>query len=284
VSAVAALLLAFLPRVASAQELPAKPMESAPLPDAVFAAIRDQEVVLTMRTGANVSAVVLASEGDTLILAIAPGGRIVGVPKADVSSVRLKLTPPRAEVSWPDPDDFRHPSAPAPLPPTTRYVGLSLTLPPAVTVDVVYGYFLGFASVSVLLPFLTSTNGVEFECAGRCTPENAFGGTTHLWAYTLGAGATFPVSDTSRWRFDLFAVGGGSNWSPGSNLSEAYGAVGMGFGFHVTLDTGFTFAVRAPLVGGAFGSSTSSGGAGAVGAYFVYSLVGLPLMSLGYRF
>jgi hypothetical protein len=254
-------------------------MESALVSDAVFAAIRDQEVVLTMRTGANVSAVVLASEGDAVILAIAPSGRIVSVPKADVASVRLKLTPPHAEVSWPEPYEGHEPSARVPLPPTTRYVGLSLTLPPAVTVDVVYGYFLGFASVSVLLPFLTG--GGEFTCTEDFCSR---GSTTHLWAYTLGAGATFPVSDTSRWRFDLFATGGGSNWNPGSNSSEGYGAVGLGFGFHVTLDGGFTFGIRAPLVGGAFGGSTSSGSAGAVGAYFVYSLVGLPLMSLGYRF
>jgi hypothetical protein len=232
-----------------------------------------------MRTGSTVPAFVLASDGDTLMVAVVPKGQIVAVPKRDVFDVRVVLTPPVQHFYLPDtheaPAETRPEPPPAPLPPSTRYFGMHLGIPPAVMVDIDYGHFLGFANVSILMPFLTE--GTEESGA----PFGGFG-TSHLWAFTVGAGATFPFAPSSRWRFDLFAIAEGSNWSSNTSFAETYGAFGLGMGFHVTLDQGFSFGVKGPLVGGATG--TSGGSASALTTFFVSSLVGLPLVSFGYRF
>ena len=70
--------------------------------------------------------------------------------------------------------------------------------------------------------------------------------------------------------------------NPSSNVAVTYAAFGMGF--HVTLDGGFTCAIKGPLLGGAPGGSSLGNSTSALGTYFMSSLVGLPLASFGYRF
>jgi hypothetical protein len=287
----AAVLSTFAPRVSSAQEAPpplaplSQPPASVPetlVSDAVFAAVRGREVVLTMRTGSTVAALILSSDGDTLILALLPSGQISGVPKASVFDVRVILPNRQPEPHYRP--EYREreqlaPPAPTLVPPSKRYFGLQLGLPPAVMIDFDYGHFIAFANVSVFMPLLTQSTTEDFN--------EPFGGigTAHLWAFTIGTGVTFRFSPYSRWHFDLFATGGGTNWDPGNNYAEPYAAFGLGFGFHVTLDGGFTFAIKAPLVGGATSSDSINGGSTALLAnYFLSSLVGLPLVSFGYRF
>jgi hypothetical protein len=59
-----------------------------------------------MRTGSTVPVFVLASDSDTLIVAVVPKGQIVAVPKRDVFDVRVVLTPPVQHFSLPDPHEF----------------------------------------------------------------------------------------------------------------------------------------------------------------------------------
>jgi hypothetical protein len=231
--------------------------------------------MLTTRRGTTFVAVVLASDGDTLILAMVPRGEVAVVAKRDIMDLRVVFAAPPIDYFPPQPSKRQVELPAPPIPPSKRYFGIHLALPPAAMVDVNYGYFMGFASVSFLMPFLTSST----EQAGE--PFGGFG-STHLWAFTLGAGATFRFSPTSRWQFDLFAIGGGTNWNANASFAEPVAAFGLGLGFHITLESGFSFGIKGPIVGGATG--TENGSTASLGSFFAASLVGLPLVSFGYRF
>jgi hypothetical protein len=255
---------------------PPAPPPRSPISDAVFAALQGQQVVFQTRTGSTIAALVLASEGDTLILAIVPRGQVAVVDKREIVDARVVLpAPTRYEILPPRPEPYVPKPPPKPLPPSTRYFGLQVGVPPGAMIDVDYHHFMAFANVSLVMPLLTSNTG---------TFGLPFGGvgTTHLWDFTLGAGATFRLSPSSRWQFDVFGIAGGSNWNPNRPFAQTYAMFGVGLGFHVTLDQGFTLGIKGPLLGAVTGDS--GGGNSALGTFFASSFVGLPVLSLGYRF
>jgi hypothetical protein len=245
--------------------------------NAVFAAIKGQQVVFTLRSGTTLAALVLAVAGDMLIIATVPKGEIVTLPKREVFDVRVILPAAPAFPRYSlEPLRFRAPEPPPkPIPPSTRHFGMHFGVVPSVLLDIDYGAFLGFANVSIVMPFFTA----ESTRAGF-----PFGGvgTSNLWAFAFGTGLTFRISPTSRWQYDFFVIGGGSNWSPSQNEASPYLAAGAGFGFHVTLDSGFAFGIKAPLLG--YASGTTGGTATGLGTFFGFSVVSVPLLSVGYRF
>jgi hypothetical protein len=255
---------------ASPAPLPSRATPLPLVPDSSFSAVRGQRVVLTTRTGAYLWVLVLSTDGDSLIVATVPNGVIAVVPKREVLDVETTSHTPLA------PPASRQPEPPpAPAPPNTRHFGLELGVVPSAMVDLDYGHFLGFANVSILLPFISANAPQSGFPFGGVAP-------TQLWAFAIGAGFTSRLFSTSRWQYDLFAVGGGSNWSPGNAFAVPYGAGGAGVGLHVTLDRGFTLGIKAPVLG--YGKGASGGGTAGVATYFSYALAGMPLLSFGYRF
>jgi hypothetical protein len=249
---------------------PATPPPLPLVPDSSYSAVLGQRVILPTRPGAHLRVLVLSSRDDSLIVATVPNGVIAVVPKREVFDIRVVTTShtPLA------PPASRQPEPPR-APPNTRQFGLEFGVVPSAMVDLDYGHFLGFANVSILLPFI-SANAPEsgFPFAGL--------GPTQLWAFAIGVGFTARLLPTSRWQYDLFAIGGGSNWSPGNAFAVPYGAGGAGVGLHVTLDGGFTLGIKGPVLG--YGKGASGGGTAGVGTFFSYALAGMPLLSFGYRF
>jgi hypothetical protein len=251
---------------------PATPPPLPLVPDSTFSAVRGQRVILTTRTGAHLRVLVLSSDEDSLIVATVPNGVIAVVAKREVFDIRVVTT---SQTPLAPPASRQPEPPPAPAPPHTHHFGLEFGVVPSAMVDLDYGHFLGFANVSILLPFI-SANAPEsgFPFAGLAS--------TQLWAFAIGVGFTSRLLPTSRWQYDLFAIGGGSNWSPGSAFAVPYGAGGAGVGLHVTLDRGFTLGIKAPVLG--YGKGASGGGTPGVATFFSYALAGMPLLSFGYRF
>ncbi len=269
---------------AEAQGSPADAEVDSPVSSAVFAAVKGLRVTLFLRTGGATRGLFLGTEGDLILLAVEPSGEIVKLPRGAVVEVRVVLAPPQPQqppmvLPWRETGPRPPPEPPPPLPPSHRHFGIELGMPPAVSLDVEASKLYAFGTLSLMMPLLTVTENGQ-------APFFSASAVTHLWAFMLGMGLTFPISPQSRWRVDVYALGGGSNWNSGEqNPATAFAALGLGFGFHVTLDNGFTIGFKFPALG--VGTATSGIGvsnATALGAFFSTSLVALPPVTLGYRF
>lgn len=114
-----------------------------------------------------------------------------------------------------------------------------------------------------------------------------------LGAFAIGSGYSFPLSppDDSMWVLDVFGV-----VNPGwqrrydfnfcnqfSCVDAVYPFVGIGagVGFRFLHWSGFTFGIKAPVFGAAIngGSTTSE----AVSLFYLANLIGLPIVSFGFR-
>lgn len=155
---------------------------------------------------------------------------------------------------------------PPPTPLADRHVGLLLGIIPSAMVDVDYKNFYAFGTANLILPIATD---------GR------------MWSASLGAGTTFHIKATSRFKLDIYMHANtvkGIDFNTEGNSSEFTTAVGIGFGGHTTWPSGFTLGFKVPVLGYAFGpnirSSSHNGGA----YYYLTSLMSLPVFSIGYRF
>ena len=181
------------------------------------------------------------------------------------------------------------PDAPPPAavpPPATAPVAA-----PAPAVNVAKGTFFGaYAALNIGLigidlhvnrsyTFLAGSLGVPLVTNGD------FG------AFAIGSGYSFPISAAgeSMWVLDVFGVVN-PGWQRRYDVCFDFGCspqtypfvgIGAGVGFRFLHWSGFTFGIKAPVFGAAInGGSTTSA---AVGTFYLANLVGLPIVSFGFR-
>jgi len=251
------------PRAALDDE-PTPPARVAPtvvIPDAAYRALEHRSVLVRQRSGAELCGELLAHDASWITLATAPYRDIVVVAKADVVLLRL--------VEMPDPAGAA-PSAAATAPaatatraaPTrTRQFGLNLGLSPALDLDYESGLFYGFLNGSLVFPMATHGDWL---------------------AFAAGAGVSFPDSKSSAWRFEIFA-----HFTPLRLTNDWYLGLGVGIGLHYTFHSGFALGFKAPILGYAVTVSSNGNGGSAgqsVAMYYLGGAMGLPIISLGYRF
>ena len=131
---------------------------------------------------------------------------------------------------------------------------------------------------------------IDLPASARASPKRATANSSPSLAFTVGLGASFPISD--RWRFDVFAHVAPLFWKNYTyNRYDSYDpfvGVGAGIGFHYTSPGGFSIGVKLPVIGAAAGNYGLNGGSNGVGIaagfYYLASAMSLPVFSVGYRF
>lgn len=197
--------------------------------------------------------------------------------------------PPPAVAPAPQPIPDGPPPATVPPPATAPVVAPSL----APAVNVAKGTWFGaYAAVNIGLigidlhvnrsyTFLAGNLGVPLVTNG------SFG------AFAIGSGYSFPISTPgeSMWVLDVFGVVN-PGWQQRYDINSCnqfacvpanvpFVGIGAGVGFRFLHWSGFTFGIKAPVFGAAIngGSTTSE----AVGTFYLANLVGLPIVSFGFR-
>ena len=236
------------------------PAAVAAVPEAAWRAMLHRGVTLIMRDGREVSGELIASEPD-LVTLILDGSRVVeAFQKTEVTGLRAgPVAPVYAPASGPgSPALYEdHPAAPV-QPDRRRIVGVQLGFTPGLMVDAQYRSYYGFVAGALAMPIIGGTNWL---------------------AFTAGLGGTFPISPNSRWRFDVFA-----EIAP-ARLNSSNPAVGLGAGIgaHYTGSSGITVGFKVPIFGYGVGKGAGSG-KDAAEFFYLASALGLPLISVGYRF
>jgi hypothetical protein len=228
------------------------------VPDATLRAVKDQTVTVCLRNGAALRARIVAFEASTLTVALSLSGSVVTIDRTEVTDVRLPLAippPPPPAVS-----------VAAPAPGRQRHFGLQFSGAPGIMLDVDYKLFYGFANFPFVYPATTG------------------GG---LLPMSFGLGVNFPVARGSRWKMEVYGFvaplrieldGGEDDGGPSNPWSVA---IGVGIGVHYTFPSGFSLGLKSPVLGWA----TNAGSIGnAMAAFYLSSAMGLPLLSMGYRF
>lgn len=230
----------------------ASPASADPIPDASLRAVLNRDVHLDLADG-FMEGKVLAFEATTLTIAIAATREVITIDRAKVVRlVAIDALPP-----------------PAPEPDKQRFVSLQISLLGTAAVDVDYKHFHAFASTNLLFPVLTA------------------GGSGTWWTGAIGAGGSWPLGDTGRWRLDVFGT-----VAPLHTTSYyTYLGVGVGAGFHYTARSGFALGFTLPIVGFAsrFGESTYGYDASfryndSIAYFYFAGISGMPIVTLGYRF
>lgn len=176
---------------------------------------------------------------------------LVSGPHSEVLSVRIMdVAGVRLLPELPPPE-------PPSLPERPRYVGVHIGLTPAVMVDLQWRYLYAFANASVVFPLAKLA-----------------------MAFSGGLGASLPLSN-KHWRFDLFVFAAPLKFFDPYERPAV--GIGLGAGFHYTYDNGFTLGFKLPLAGYAAGPGMGNPSSG-VAAFYLSSVMGLPLFDFGYRF
>jgi hypothetical protein len=225
----------------------AVPEAGAPIPDAVFRALGERQVLLRMRDGGMLCGNLLGFDASTVTLAMVPSLSVAAVPRGEI--VEVRLAPPLTMAPGPPPPPERE-----------RHFALALGLPPAVAIDVDYKLFYGFFNISLVFPAATGGRWVSLG---------------------TGLGVNFRLSQRSRWKMEVFGAITPLRFS--ENEPWVVG-IGLGLGFHYTTLSGFTVGFKVPVIG--YGVQVGRGNRGGenAGYYYLSSATGLPLASLGYRF
>ena len=238
------------------------PHASATVPDATFQAVRGRAVVLRTVAGAELSGELLAVDASTATLVL-PTREVISVRKSEIAQVRLN------EVSATPPTLGEAKVIAAAPPQRERHFALNLGLAPAIDLDLDYGLFHGFLNGSLVLPMASAGD---------------------LLGFSIGAGVSWRPTTHSRWRIDAFV-----HIAPARMGDVWLIGVGAGLGAHYTYANGFTIGFKVPILGysGCANSSSSSGSdpcsswtsaGGGVAGFYLSSVMGLPIVSLGYRF
>ena len=245
------------------------------IPDASLRAMVNRPVVLRLINRPEIGGTIVAFDQATVTLVTEGRGSVVTIPRGDIVELRMMqaaVAPPMGMPQY-QLDPPMQAEVPASVVDEQRHFGLQFGLNPSLMLDLQYGHFYGFLNGSLVLPMASanSTNG----------PILGFG---------IGGGASWVVGRTQRWHLDLFATVTPATVGSCSNNCTFVG-FGAGFGMHYTWASGFTLAWKIPVLGYAwvnhsdnfFGSSRVDSGT-AVAMYYLSSIMGLPVFSLGYRF
>jgi hypothetical protein len=232
-----------------------------PVPDATLQALRGRTLSVTQRNGACIVGELVGFDAASVTLALVPTRDIVTLPRAEVAGLRLAepAAPPATAAATTAAPAAGAPAVVAPGPARDRHVGLQLGLAPGLMLDLESGYFYGFLHADAVLPMASSGS---------------------LLGFSIGGGVTFPIMSHSRWKMDVFL-----HFDPVRLGDEVNLGGGVGLGFHYTAANGFTLGFKVPVIGysGSSNSYNNSAGAG-VAMYYLGAVMGLPVISLGYRF
>jgi len=241
-------------------QAPTAASTTARVPDASLRAVQDRIVRLELDGAPAVEGRLLGFEAASVTLALSGTNEVVAVPRTQL--LRVIVVEPLVRPAE------RADAEPAP-PEKFRSVGLQFGVPGTLVVDADYKLFHAFASANVLFPILTAS------------------GDSRWYAAAVGAGISLPMSSTSRWKLDVF----GEVMPLHIASFYTYLATGIGVGFHHTAASGLAFGFTFPV----FGFSTRLGSSpygydasfrynNSLGYYYLAGLVGMPLVTVGYRF
>ena len=254
---------------------PAQPPASG-VPDAAFSAMRDQQVSLILRGGQRVNGRLIAFQPDSVTLIRLEDNTVVVVPRAEITTLQA-AAPAAPAASWQSPRmDYVAPPPPI-APNVDRHFGIMAGAGPiVVALDADYRPFYGFVSSGLALPLYLQ----ERDRRG---------------AVSLGLGGSWRLRPSTNWQIDIFghATFGFDNHYDYSSYNPStgsytyslrpYGALGLGVGFHYTMQSGFTVGFKIPVIGGAFGGPVRD--APSSGAYYyLATIISFPLATIGYRF
>lgn len=223
---------------------------AADVPDATLRAVKDRVVRLELDDGgAAVEGQLVGFEPATVTIASRGTREVVSMPRAHLARVTL--------IDDGVPGD------------RARMLGLHSSLLGTVVVDAERGRMRAFFSTSLLLPLITLS------------------GESTWFAAAFGAGLSWPMSETSRWRIDVF----GEVVPFHTTSFYTYLGFGVGGGFHYTSASGFTLGFTFPVIGFAtrlgsspYGYDPSFRYNDSLAYYYVGALAGMPLLTFGYRF
>jgi hypothetical protein len=239
-----------------------RPSLAAPrVPDSALSALRNRTIAVQRRNGASVVGELLGYDSTSLTLALTATRDVVTLGRSEIVGLRIV---DNAAVSGAAGSGTAQAANAGPVliataPARERYFGLELGLAPAVMLDLEKGYFYGFLNADIVLP-MASAGG--------------------LLAFAAGGGVSFALTAHSRWRMDVFA-----HFTPVSfSTSDWYVSAGVGLGFHYTAANGFTLGFKTPILGYAARLSGDTNAATGVALYYLAGVMGLPVISLGYRF
>jgi hypothetical protein len=238
------------------------PKESAAVPDARLQAMTGKQVRVELEGSPAVSGELVGFEEKWVTLLVPQTGAVVWLPRTQLLGLTALDPPPApAQTAAATPQKSAHERE--------RIVGVHFGLSVSLAVDAQWRRFYGFVNGNVLFPLTTVTGNAAWM------------------AVAIGAGATVPLVNGHRWYADMFAealplyLGG----------PYTYLGVGAGFGLRYAAVSGFTFAVKVPVLGYALRTGRSPYGYDpsfrpgyGFGYYYLAGLMGLPLVSVGYRF
>jgi hypothetical protein len=217
-----------------------------PVPDASLRAMTGNVVRLEVEGQPEVEGRLVGFEEHWVTVARSGNDEVVSVPREKVARLLAVEAPARE-----------------------RIVGVHFGMTVSLEVDAQWRLLYGFVNGNVLFP-LTTVAG------------------TDTWiALAGGAGITLPLARGSRWHADLFGL-----VAP-LYLGGSYTYLGMGFGAGLRFDahSGFSFGIKVPLIGYAarignspYGYDSPFHAAYGFGYYYLSAVMGLPVLSVGYRF
>jgi hypothetical protein len=230
-----------------------------PVPDATLQALRGRTLSICLRNGTGVVGELLGYDAASLTLALAQTREIVTLPRFEIGSLKLaepSAASPVAATAAPAPSS--NPTISASGPVRARHFGLQLGLAPGLMLDYESGHFYSFIHANAVLPMASSGS---------------------LLGFSAGLGGTFPIMSNSRWKMDVFL-----HFDPVRFGSDVNLGAGFGIGFHYTAANGFTLGFKVPIIGYSGTINGNNSAANGVAFYYLGGVMGLPVISLGYRF
>ena len=221
------------------------------VPDVSFGTMLERAVSIEQVGGRTHSGKLVHFDAETVTLIEDDTREVVTLARSTVTHLRAGETATNAS-SERDLADRRH-------------FGVQFGVSPSLMFDYDLALLYVFADINIVFPLTT------------------LGNTRPWFAGSVGAGMSFKVTTTSRWKLDIFA-----SLNPVRIDSDMYIGFGVGVGMHYTFPSGFTFGFKVPALGYAlrentFGDSFNKASDG-VGYFYLTGAMGLPLLSFGYRF
>jgi hypothetical protein len=224
----------------------AQPGAGVAVPDASLRAMTGHEVRLEVDGEPEVEGRLVGFEEEWVTVARSGNAEVISVRREKLAKIHVVDAPERE-----------------------RIVGAHFGATVSLAVDAQWRAFYGFVNGNVLFP-LTTVAG------------------TNSWiALSTGGGVTFPLAKGSRWRFDLFGLvlplylGG----------SYTYLGLGAGIGLRFETHAGFSFGVKVPVIGysarighSPYGYDSPFHAGYGFAYYYLAAAMGMPLLSVGYRF
>lgn len=244
----------------------------------LWRALTRMDVVLVMRDKSELVGTLASAEGENAIIVKVDGG-VEMVKKSDVTELRgVPATEKDGHGGMLQYLKNRN-QAEARLLNIDRRFGMYLGFGPGIIgVEYEKEKFHSYLSTPLLIPLMT-----DFSAASG----------------SVGMGGTYKIGKRNVWRFDIFGHVNfmysewfseyEDQWDPqtgeyiGQEKSNMAFSIGAGVGFHLTTVKGFIVSFKVPVLGASFGKEIDDP-SDSVGAYYLSSVISMPIVVFGYRF